>query len=472
MPDQLVAGVASRGALESAGDRELVIDAVGGTRTGRELGARAAQLAGALAARNLSGQRVGLWQRNGFAAVEALLAVEWIGATRVAVDPDVPPTEAMAIFDAAGVEVVIADEAHASALGGDVLIHDDDTRHTGVPWTEVATIDPSTPYLLTPRSVAGGELFAATMSYQNWDAAMRINCDLYRTGWYGQPWGGDDERLLTMQQVAHGTTVLAGFPFLLMGLPQVVMTKFDASVALELIHRHHITATFCVPGMLTRIADALGPDSADLPLRHTVYGGAPLPVEELRRVRRILGGSLVQMYGRWEAGFPLAVLGQDEHQAILEGDDQLATSCGRPIPHVDVPLVDGSGSSQDHGELQTRNAMIYSDYLDSDGWYAVGDSAYFDDNGYLHLTGRSDGMINSGSYHVYPQQVVEAVCGVEGVADARVVGEPDPVWGQRIVAYVRAKNPDNWDDLVNRLQAELPTRIARYKVPRVFHQVK
>ncbi len=471
MNTPLIAGGASRAALSAAGDRVLLTDAAGHTRTGHTLGARTAQLAGELSRRKLSRQRVGLWYRNGLAAFESFLAVEWIGATRVVVDPEVPPAEARAIFDAAGVDVVIADEEHASALGQDALTHDRQTSHSAPAWTESVQVDPSTTLVVYPRSVSAGELFSVGMSYGNWDAMMRINSELYATGWYGQPWAGD-ECLLTMQQLMHGTGLVASFPFLLMGLPQIVMPKFDGEVALELIRRHSVTTTFGVPGMLSRLADAVGTDQRSLPLRHTLYGGAPLPVEELRRVRRILGGSLVQLYGRFEAGWPLAVLGQEEHQAILQGDDDLATSCGRPIPQIEIRLGEAPDTPTGYGELQTRNPMVSPDYVDPEGWCALGDVAHFDDGGYLHLAGRLDGMINTGSYHVYPQQVAEAVRSIEGVTDARVVGEADPVWGQAVTAYIVPEEPVAWEELVTRLRKELPTKIARYKVPKSFHRVE
>lgn len=470
MTARLDAGGASRRALADAADRVLLTDLAGGSRTGAQAAGRIANLAGALARRGLAGQRIGLWYRNGLAAFEAFLAVEWVGATRVAVDPEVPAAEARSVFDAAGVRLVLADEEHAAAIGGDALVHDDDTVHDGSPWTEQLTVDDGTPLVVYPRSVSGGELFGVTTSYGNWDAIMRTNIDLFTGPWYG-PGLDEAECALTMQQLMHGTGMVTSFPFLLMGIPQVVMPKFDASAALEAIHRHQVTTTFGVPGMLTRLADAVGDGPVDLPLRHTLYGGAPLALEELRRVRRVLGGSLVQLYGRFEAGWPLAVLGQDEHTAILAGDDELARSCGRPVPQVETRLAAVPGAADGLGELQTRNPMVSAQYADHDGWCALGDLAYLDTRGYLHLSGRLDGMINTGSYHVYPQQVAEAIRAQPGVADAVVIGEPDPVWGQAVTAYVVAKNPGQWDDLLASLRADLPDRLARYKLPKTYRMV-
>ena len=470
MTGTLVAGGAFRQALADAGDRVLLTGLDGTARTGDELAERIASLAGTMARRRMAGQRIGLWYRNSLAAFEAFLAVEWIGATRVAVDPEVPASEAQSIFDTAAVELVITDEEHADKLGGDTLTHGDQTTHDGAPWNEELTVDPSFPLLVYPRSVSAGKLFGVTTSYGNWDAVMRINVELYRDGWYGPGFNGD-ERALTMQQLMHGTGMVTSFPFLRMGLPQVVMPKFDGAQALDAINRHQVTTTFGVPGMLTRLADAHEPSPAPLPLRHTLYGGAPLALEELRRVRRVLGSSLVQLYGRFEAGWPLAVLGQDEHLAILEGDDGLAASCGRFIPQIETRFGEAPDAPAGQGELQTRNAMVSPEYADPEGWCALGDLAHLDPRGYLHLGGRLDGMINTGSYHVYPRQVAEAIQAVPGVAAAKVTGEPDPVWGQAITAHIVPTDPEHWEELVAALRAQLPTRLAKYKIPKSFRQV-
>ncbi len=67
---------------------------------------------------------------------------------------------------------------------------------------------------------------------------------------------------------------------------------------------------------------------------------------------------------------------------------------------------------------------MVAEYADPDGWCALGDVVGQDDAGYLYLGGRLDGMINTGSYHVYPREVEEAIAAVPGVREARVRGRP------------------------------------------------
>ena len=123
----MIAGEASRRAIASAGDRVLLIsDPDGRSVTGREAESATAGLALALQREGLAGQRVGLWSWNSVAAIEAHLAVEWIGATRVPVDPGAPPAEAAAIFAAADVAGVVVDASHAADAPPGALVHDDE----------------------------------------------------------------------------------------------------------------------------------------------------------------------------------------------------------------------------------------------------------------------------------------------------------------------------------------------------------
>ena len=297
---------------------------------------------------------------------------------------------------------------------------------------------------------------------------MRVNEALFRGGAYG-PGFAADECFLTVQQLMHGTGVIGSFPFLRMGLPQVLLPRFDPASVVDACARHRATATFFVPGMVKRLADALdhaGPTG----LRRILYGGAPIGVEEIRRAVGILGPVLVQLYGRFEGGWPLTVLGPADHDAIAAGDDGRARSCGRPIPQAELRLRPVPGVAEG-GELCVRSGMVVQEYADPDGWCALGDLAVDDERGYLYLRGRLDGMINTGSYHVYPDEVQEALAAVPGVAAALVRGEPDPAWGQAVTAYV-VPAPDAGPDLLDRLRERLPARLARYKIPKAIHVVE
>ena len=256
-----------------------------------------------------------------------------------------------------------------------------------------------------------------------------MNEACYRSGRYGPPLG-EDEVFLTAQQLMHGTALLGSFLFLELGLPQVLLRRFTAEAALEACEAHGVTSSFFVPGMVTRLAEAAEAAGRRPPLRRLLYGGAPIGLEEMRHASALLGPVLVQLYGRFEGGWPLAVLGVDEHAAIADGDDALARSCGRPVAETEWALRSVPGVTEG-GELAVRSDMVVPEYADPNGWCALGDLATIDEAGYLYLRGRLDGMINTGSYHVYPGEVEAAIASVPGVRSALVRGEPDPAGVRR-----------------------------------------
>jgi acyl-CoA synthetase (AMP-forming)/AMP-acid ligase II len=156
--------------------------------------------------------------------------------------------------------------------------------------------------------------------------------------------------------------------------------------------------------MVTRLADALERSGRTVvpPLRRLLYGGAPIALDDLVRAVERIGSVLVQVYGRFEGGWPVAVLGVDDHARIAAGDTALAASCGRPVDGIEFRVRSVPGQPPGRGELSVRGATVVAEYADPDGWCALGDVAWLDEAGYLYLGGRLDGMINTGSYHVYP----------------------------------------------------------------------
>jgi len=466
----ILAGNEIRAALIRADDRALLYDMAGRTRTARQLVENVDRVAGALLAQGAYGGKIGLWYRNSLSAVEASLAVEWIGGTRVPVDPHAPSAEAKQVFTAANVDLVLADRAHGALLEARALIHDDDAPLLGPATWPAVRVPPDKALLLYPRAVNLGQLFAIPVSYANWRATMRTNIELYESDHYG-PWHGATECFLAAQQIMHGTGFVGTFPFLEMGLPQVIAESFDANTILEAIDRHRVTTTVLVPTMMSRLVDAVVQrPGAGASLRHIIYGGAPVAPGEIRRTMQCLGPVLTQGYGRIEGGWPISTLGIEEHRTILAGDDELATSCGRPIDGIRIKLRSGIGTPPDCGELCVAGAMTVKDYTDPDGWCSLGDLMRVNADGYLFHRGRLDRMINTG-YHVYPAEVEEAIMQVPGVSAVRVAGEPSEQWGVTVVADLVPQLGIAGDGLVDRINQALAAKLARYKHPRQFRIV-
>jgi fatty-acyl-CoA synthase len=198
--------------------------------------------------------------------------------------------------------------------------------------------------------------------------------------------------------------------------------------------------------------------------------GAPADPAALRRAIEVVGPVFVQLYGRFEGGWPLSILSSADHLAQVCGEPLLGRSCGRPIAQTEIRIRPVPGRPPDSGELCVRNGMVVHEAADPDGWCALGDVVRRDEEGYLYLGGRLDGMINTGSYHVYPREVEDAIAAVAGVGEVLVRGEPDPVWGQAVTAYV-VLAPGAPANLVDALRPTIGRRLASYKIPKRFHVV-
>ena len=125
----------------------------GGTRTGRQPVENVDRVAGALLSCGAYAEKLDIGIATASSAVEAFLAIEWIGGTRVPVDPHAPPAEAKEVFTAAGVDVILADRAHNGVLATPSLIHDDDAPLLGVLTWPAAIVPPDKTLLLYPRAV-------------------------------------------------------------------------------------------------------------------------------------------------------------------------------------------------------------------------------------------------------------------------------------------------------------------------------
>jgi long-chain acyl-CoA synthetase len=280
----------------------------------------------------------------------------------------------------------------------------------------------------------------------------------------------DDAVFLTVQQMQYATGLVGTFPFIRMALPQVIVTKFDPGRVSAAVVDQGASVTFMVPGMVTRLADHVkqgGLSAWDL---HILYGGAPFPLDDMLAAMGALGTSLTQLYGRFEGGWPITVLDSHDHARILSGEHELARSCGRRVEGVDLDLR--KLNEGDSTELRVRSGCVSAAFADPDGWCSLGDVATMDEDGYLSLAGRVDGMINTGSFHVYPSEVEAAVLDeFPEISSVTVMARSDERWGQAVcaqIAWPRGAHIPSRPEF----RARLSARLAKYKVPTIVeHEV-
>ncbi|MFB9776747.1 class I adenylate-forming enzyme family protein [Brevibacterium otitidis] len=251
------------------------------------------------------------------------------------------------------------------------------------------------------------------------------------------------------------------------GATVVLERSFQPERVLQLIEQRQVTTMMGVPTQYQMLLDVPGSEARDFSsLRRAVVGGATIPIE-LAQAWAQRGVQLTQGYGLTEAGPNVLFLPPDEL-----ADNPGAV--GRPYPSVDVQLVDPStGNVLDGaatGELWVGGPSIFTGYLDdeaataaamSDGWLRTGDLVERDDAGIHRVVDRIKNIYVSGGENVAPAEVELVLLAHDHVDEAVVVSAPDPVWGERGVAFVVTREPVRAEDLL----AFARTRLAGFKIP-------
>lgn len=232
-------------------------------------------------------------------------------------------------------------------------------------------------------------------------------------------------------------------PVVVLGGQCVVLPRFDAGEVLRAIEEHRISATMLVPSMLYALLDHPDIDKRDLSSLETVYYGASaIDPGRLSQAIERFGPIFAQYYGQSEAPMAISYLGKNEH------DQARLTSCGRPSVVLRTALLGPDGQPVERGEageICVSGPLLAGGYLNlpevtaetfHDGWLHTGDLAREDEDGFLHIVGRSKDMIVTGGFNVFPREVEDVIATHPKVSGVAVVGVPDPRWGEAVTAVV------------------------------------
>ncbi|MBY0273710.1 acyl--CoA ligase [Candidatus Binatia bacterium] len=251
----------------------------------------------------------------------------------------------------------------------------------------------------------------------------------------------------------------------------VLLETFKARTVLETIARERITYVGGVPAQFSLILMDPELERFDLSsLRTGAIGGAPFTPELVRSIRERLGIELVTRYACTETA-----VGTGSRRG--DGEERLANTVGRASDIAELRVVDDARRPLppgEVGEVAIRSPAVMRGYwkqpeataqvLDADGFYYTGDLGVLDQDGYLKLVGRKKEMYIRGGYNVYPVEV-EAVLGEHPqIAQVAVIGIPDPVLGERGVAFLVPRDPARPPD-ADDVRAFVKRHIADYKAP-------
>ena len=276
-----------------------------------------------------------------------------------------------------------------------------------------------------------------------------------------------------------------GIPYVatLLGVKQVYCRRFVADSAIALFQRENVTLSHCVPPQLRMLLDSAKAKGIPLSGWKMIIGGASLP-QALAREALEFGMSVYAGYGMSEACPTLTLSSLKPKMAGWEAERQIEMRCkaGRALPLVQLRLVDGEMNDLPHdgqavGELVARAPWLTQGYLQdpegseklwAGGWLHTGDLATIDADGYVKITDRLKDGIKSGGEWVSSLQLEDLILRHPDVAEAAVIGVPDPKWGERPLGLVVAKPGQDVSEaqLRKHLQAFAAEGILpRYGVP-------
>jgi non-ribosomal peptide synthetase component E (peptide arylation enzyme) len=258
---------------------------------------------------------------------------------------------------------------------------------------------------------------------------------------------------------------------ILAGARAVLLERFSAPGALELIEREKVTFIPTAPASIVGLLNDPSLKRRDLSsLRVVITGGASAAVETIRAYQANVRGHLIELYGMLETGFHTYTRFDDDPQAVNG-------SIGRAAGAMALRIIDERGNDVPHGEIgeiAARGPTVHLGYHDNreanaqaftaDGWFRTGDlGRYADENGNVQITGRRKEIINRGGKKFFPREVEEILYTHPKILHAAMVGLPDERLGERNCLCVVPKG--GADLTLAEVVAFLRGEVADYKLP-------
>jgi malonyl-CoA/methylmalonyl-CoA synthetase len=330
-----------------------------------------------------------------------------------------------------------------------------------LPDTDPGPLDeagPDDPALICYTSGTTGAPKGAVLRHRNLLAAS----ESVRLAWRWAP----DDRLVHALPVFHAHGLCVGvYGTLLAGASAVLLPGFDPAAVAEVAQAEHASLFFGVPTMYHRmLASGLAPELGRT--RLCVSGSAPLSPGLHAAVSEVIGSPVLERYGMTET-----LMNVSNPYA----GDRRAGTVGFPLPGVEVELaaddeilVRGPNVFDGYWERPGATAESFTPAVDGGSpWFRTGDLGV-DDDGYLVVRGRSQELIISGGFNVYPAEVEDVLAGHPRVAEVAVSGTPSEEWGEVVTAWVVA---DGVPPSAGELADFASETLASYKRPRVLHIV-
>jgi fatty-acyl-CoA synthase len=424
------------------------------------------------------GDRVAILAANHPDYLVLLYACARLGAMLVPLNWRLAVPEQLFILSDAGVKALVVEEAFAAVVPPltqalpDVQVVGLDFASGGLSFDGLLAagdgdgrnphVDLSSPLLVVYTSGTTGRPKGAVLRQEAlvWNAAMSQHLHGLTAG----------DHVLTVLPLFHvGGLNIQTTPALQAGATVTIHARFAPDATLAALAADEPTLTVLVPATIQALIQHPRWMETDLSSLRAVTTGStivPLPLIDALTAR---GVPVLQVYGSTET-CPIAIYTR------LGGDLSRGGSTGLPGLYCEARVVDDQGRDVPHGtagEVVVRGANVMLEYWGNaaatrealrEGWYCTGDIGTRDDDGYFIIHDRKKNMIISGGENIYPAEVERVLCEHPAVAEAAVIGRPDPRWQEVPVAYVvlRKGASVDTDALIRHVGGEL----ARFKIPR------
>lgn len=459
--------------------------------TWREIDRRVAALAGAMAARGIGkGDRVLAHSKNCHEMIEAMFATFRLGAIWVPTNWRITPRDLVATATLCQVKALLWHQdfpQHAAAVRGafaDLALVatfgrvENETSvaalvegGAGAP-VRTADVEYDDPCWFFQTSGTTGRSKAAVLTHgQMAFVITNYLADLL-------PATTERDGSLVVAPLSHG----AGLHLLTQvarGAKTVLLQgdKFEAKQAWRSIEEHRLSNLFTVPTIVKVLVEDPSVDQYDRSsLRYMIYAGAPMYRADQKAALNKLGKVIVQYFGLGEFTGNITVFPAELHEADDQNPASRIGSCGFERTGIQVSIQDDEGRELPDGEAgeicACGPAMFAGYYRDPEanakafrnGWFRTGDLGRFDAQGFLYITGRASDMYISGGSNIYPKEIEEKLLMHASVAEACVLGWPDPFWGEIGVAVCVPRSGRVIDE--KELMTFLGSQLATYKIPK------
>src|SRR5215469_12336125 len=470
----------SRGAAVY-GERTAVFDEPGtagslGTLTYRELERRARGMALALDAMGVGhGERVAIVSPNAARFLISYFGVSAYGRILVPVNYRLNADEISYIIGHSGASVLLMDPESEESLRGLGVKHQIVLDGSADAELFAAAADGA-----QPAEWAADEDETASINYTRGTTARPKRVQLtHRNCWLNAATFGWHTGVSDRDVFMHTLPMFHcngwGMPYAVtgMGVPQVVVRRIDGEEILRRIEAHGVTllcgAPAVVAAILTAAADwrASGRVVPGAGTTRIVVAGAPPPSKTIERVETELGWEFIQIYGLTETA-PLLTI----NRAVPEWDGLEPAERARLQSRAGVPAVGVQIRTDEEGEVLARSNVVFEGYWEQPdesakaldgGWFHTGDKGHIEAGDYLVISDRKKDVIISGGENVSSVEVEDCLYQHPAVAEAAVIGVPDPKWGETVKALVVLRSPGaaTEADLIEHCRS----RLSHFKCP-------